>query len=75
MIVAIKRLPCLTCRWACHGHALIAKLNAEIDAEADDAASLSHTEREKRESEVQQDLLAVERDEAALVWTAQAEGG
>src|ERR1700694_2754306 len=22
LIVAIKRLPCLTCRWACHGHLL-----------------------------------------------------
>jgi hypothetical protein len=47
---------------------LIKQLDREIDAEADDAAALSHTERDKRLSEVQQDQLAAEYDEAALVW-------
>jgi len=54
--------------------ALIAALDREIDAEADDAASLSHEERQRREAEAQGDLLAVERDECALVWQAQAQG-
>jgi hypothetical protein len=56
-----------------HKDALIARLDAEIDAEADDPAALSHTEREKRESEVQQDQLATEFSEAALVWAAMDE--
>ena len=51
--------------------ALIAVLDAQIDAEKDDPAALSHEAREKAEAEVQGDLLAVERDECALVWSAQ----
>jgi hypothetical protein len=35
---------------------------------------LTHEERQQREAEVRADLLAVERDEAALVWQAQAQG-
>ena len=50
--------------------ALIAALDREISTEADDKAALSHEAREKAEAEVQGDLLAVERDEAALVWSA-----
>jgi len=50
--------------------ALIKRLDAEIDTEADDATALSHVEREKREAEVMGDLLATERDEAALTWAA-----
>jgi hypothetical protein len=56
-----------------HKDALIARLDAEIAAEADDATALTHAEREKREAEAMADLLAVERDEAALVWRAQSE--
>lgn len=56
-----------------HRDALIAKLGAEITAEADDAAALSHEARQQQEAEVQGDLLAVERDEAALVWSAMAQ--
>jgi hypothetical protein len=56
-----------------HKDALIAALDREISTESDDPASLSHEAREKAEAEVQGDLLAVERDECALVWTAQAQ--
>jgi hypothetical protein len=56
-----------------HRDALIKRLDAEIDAEADDKSALSHAEREKAEAQVQADLLAVERDECALVWRAQSE--
>ena len=52
---------------------LVAKLDAEINSEADDAAALSHEAREKAEAEVMADLLATERDESWLVWKAQAE--
>jgi hypothetical protein len=38
---------------------------------ADDKAALSHEARQKAEAEVMGDLLAVERDESALVWLAQ----
>jgi hypothetical protein len=53
--------------------ALIAALDREIAAEADDKAALSHTDRELRTSETMSDLLAVERDESALVWSAQSQ--
>jgi hypothetical protein len=53
-----------------HKEALIKRLDAEIDAEADDKASLSHEARQQQEAEVMDDLLAVERDESALVWRA-----
>ena len=54
-----------------HKPALIAALDREIDAEADDKSALSHEEREKREAEVMGDLLEIERDEAGLIWLAQ----
>ena len=50
--------------------ALIAALDRGIGTEADDKAALPHEVREKAEAEVQGDLLAVERDVAALVWSA-----
>jgi hypothetical protein len=53
--------------------ALIARLDAEINAEADDKSALSHEEREKRAAVVQSDLLDIERQEAELTWMAQAE--
>ena len=54
--------------------ALLKKLDALIDSEADDKSALSHEARQKAEAEVAQDLLACERDEAALVFKAQAQG-
>jgi hypothetical protein len=38
------------------------------------AAALSFIDREKQSAVVMQDLLAVERDESALVWLAMAQG-
>ena len=60
------------CRWL-HRDALIAALDREIASEADDPAALTHEARQQREAEVMGDLLAVERDEAALVWQAQSQ--
>jgi hypothetical protein len=53
--------------------ALIKRLDAKIDAEADPKAALSHEARQQQEAEVMGDLLACERDEAALVWQAQSQ--
>ena len=57
-----------------HRDALIAALDREIASEADDKAALSHEARQQREAETMADLLSVEREEAALIWTAQAQG-
>jgi hypothetical protein len=46
------------------------RFDALIDAESDDKNALSHEERGKREAQVLSNLLAVEREEAALVWAA-----
>jgi hypothetical protein len=54
--------------------ALIKRLDAEIDAEADDGAALSHEVRQRQEAEVLDDLLDVERNESALVREAQSQG-
>jgi hypothetical protein len=56
-----------------HKDALIKRLDAEIDSEADDAAALSHADRELRTAEVMGDILEQDRLEAALVWRAQDE--
>jgi hypothetical protein len=50
------------------------QLDAEIDSQSDDPASLSHAEREVRVAEAMGDLLQTERDECALTWRAQSEG-
>jgi hypothetical protein len=52
---------------------LIKRLDAEIDAEADDKAALSLEAREKATAEIQANVLAQERLEAELVWLAQAD--
>jgi hypothetical protein len=57
-----------------HKDSLIKRLDAEIDAESDDAAALTHEARQQREAEVLGDLLANERDEAEFVWQAQSQG-
>jgi hypothetical protein len=53
--------------------ALLAAFDRKIGSEADDKAALSHEAREKAEAETMGDLLAVERDETALAWQAQAQ--
>jgi hypothetical protein len=57
-----------------HRDALIAALDREIAVEGDDKAALSHEARQQREAEAMGDLLSIEREEAALIWTAQAQG-
>jgi len=57
-----------------HRDALIAALDREITTESDDKAALSHEARQQQETVALGDLLAVERDEAALVWKAMHEG-
>ena len=57
-----------------HRDALIKRLDAEIDTEADDAASLSHEARQRGEAEVLGDILEQDRIEAALVWAGQSQG-
>jgi hypothetical protein len=54
--------------------ALIAALDFAIDSVADDTNALSPEAREVKAAEVQRDILAVEREEAALTWAAQAKG-
>jgi hypothetical protein len=49
---------------------LLARIDAEVMAEADDAAALSIAERQRQEAVVQSDLLDVERQESSLVWRA-----
>ena len=56
-----------------HKDALIKRLDAEIDVEADDGTALSHEAREKAEAEVMSDLLDIERQEAELTWLAQSQ--
>jgi hypothetical protein len=70
----VTQVPDLLGLFACvHGPALLKVLDGFVDDEKDDAAALSHTDREKRLSEVQQDQLAAEFDESALVWSAMAQ--
>lgn len=56
-----------------HKDALLASFDALVSEEADDKGALTHEARQKAEAEVMGDLLAVERDEAALVWSAMAQ--
>jgi hypothetical protein len=53
---------------------VISILDGLVDAEQDDPASLSQEDREVRIAEAQADLLAVEFDEAALVFAAWEHG-
>jgi hypothetical protein len=56
-----------------HKDAMIAALACEITSEADDKAAMTHEARQKAEAEVLGDLLDIERQEASLVWQAQAQ--
>jgi hypothetical protein len=53
---------------------LIKRLDALIDAGADDKSALTHQQRQQRESEVMSDLLSVEREESWFVWAAMEQG-
>ena len=52
---------------------MIAALDRMIASEADDKAALSPEDRQRKEAVIMTDLLAIERDEAALTWQAQAQ--
>ncbi len=54
--------------------AMISFLDTLVDADKDDAAALSHEARQQAEAEAMADLLDIERQEAALIWSAQAQG-
>jgi hypothetical protein len=57
-----------------HKPTLIAALDREIDAEADDKAALTHEQRQEREAVALADLLDIERQEASLTWSAIEQG-
>src|SRR4029077_11965121 len=57
-----------------HKDASIKRLDAEIDSEKDDPNALTVDERQKRAAVVQQDLRAIEREEAALMFKGWADG-
>lgn len=54
--------------------ALIAKLNAEVDALADDSAALTPEERATKETALLAKLLGCEHDEEAMIEHAEADG-
>ncbi|MGY3621010.1 hypothetical protein [Bradyrhizobium sp. USDA 10063] len=60
--------------WLCQD-ALIAALDREITESSDDPNALDAEQRRQAETEILADLLAVEREEAELVWRQAAEGG
>jgi hypothetical protein len=53
---------------------MLAKINAAIDEAADDKAALSQQQREEAEAQISSDMLAIERSECALIWTAEIKG-
>ena len=53
-----------------HKDAIVARLDAEIAAESDDRAALTHEAREKAVAEVATDMLAVEREECFWLFEA-----
>lgn len=57
-----------------HHDALLAAIDREVMACADDKAALTDDEREVRLAEVMGDLLSVEREECTLIWRAMDEG-
>lgn len=54
--------------------AMIAALDAEITAESDDKIALSEKQRGEQLAQIDQDIIEHERVEAALTWTAWAQG-
>lgn len=57
-----------------HQDELIRRLDAEIDATADDANALDADQRRQAEAEILADRLAVEREEAELCWRQATDG-
>ncbi len=57
-----------------HQDELIRRLDAEIDATADDAHALDADQRRRAEAEILADRLSLEREEAELCWRQAADG-
>lgn len=57
-----------------HRAALLAAVNGEIDAVADDEHALTDAARAEKLAEVMSDILAVERQEEALICAAESAG-
>jgi hypothetical protein len=53
---------------------MVKRLDAMIAEEADDAAALSITDRQRQAAQIQGDLLSVERDLAWFVWAGISQG-
>src|SRR5262249_46406491 len=53
---------------------IIAKIEREIDAAADDKAALSPEDRERLEAQIMADTLIIERAECSVIWHAEARG-
>ena len=70
---ASEVVDCLALFAFVHRKALLDALDALVTEEADDAAALSHVERETRAAVVMGDWISVQYDEANLVWQAQAD--
>ncbi|OCK56774.1 hypothetical protein [Bradyrhizobium sp. LMTR 3] len=51
-----------------HQDALVAALDREIEAEADDANALTDDDRRRREDEISDDIMANARTECAMIW-------
>jgi hypothetical protein len=54
--------------------ATLAKLDAEINTEADDGCALTHEQRQQAEAQTMSDLIDIERQEATLVFAAWEHG-
>jgi hypothetical protein len=57
-----------------HSEAMIAKLDAEIDAAANDGRALCDADRERRKTQLRAEILAVERAEELTIVSAEGEG-
>jgi hypothetical protein len=59
--------------WAV-GDQLLTKIEAGIDAAADDEHALDQSQREEHEAHIREEMLGLERCECALIATAEARG-
>jgi hypothetical protein len=57
-----------------HRDALLAKIEAAIIEQSDDAAALTTLQREQQSAQIASDRLEVERQECSLVWRMQHDG-
>ena len=53
---------------------IIARIEQEIDAVADDKAAMDQSQRDLAEEEINNSVLMIERSECALLWHAEANG-